>query len=77
MLINLKEETAYNLDVGYRFKTDWLRAEFDLFHNRANDYIYQQRDGEFVNGSDVPRMPPLRYGFQLDYNWDKLSNICV
>ncbi|MDD2737618.1 MAG: TonB-dependent receptor [Methylomonas lenta] len=129
--INLKEETAYNLDVGYRFKTDWLRAEFDLFHNWANDYIYQQRDGEFVdedgnpcvvdcvpvltsdqanaifkgyeakliipmmenhyglldltlfsdytrgefvNGSNVPRMPPLRYGFQLDYNWDKLSS---
>jgi iron complex outermembrane recepter protein len=129
--INLKEETAYNLDVGYRFKTDWLRAEFDLFHNWANDYIYQQRDGEFVdqdgnpcvvdcvpvltsdqanaifkgyeakliipmmenhyglldltlfsdytrgefvNGSNVPRMPPLRYGFQLDHNWDKLSS---
>lgn len=128
--INLKEETAYNLDVGYRFKADWLRAEFDLFHNWAGNYIYQQRDGfvdvdgnpcvadcvpvlrsdqanaifkgyeaklimpmmenhyglldltlfsdytrgEFVNGSDVPRMPPLRYGFQLDYNLDKLSS---
>ncbi|MGZ5056189.1 MAG: TonB-dependent receptor, partial [Methylobacter sp.] len=23
--------------------------------------------GQFVNGSDVPRMPPLRFGFQLDY----------
>ncbi len=128
--IKLKEETAYNLDLGYRFKTDWLRAEFDLFHNWAADYIYQQRAGEFVdedgnpcvvdcvpvlssdqadaifkgyeakliaplmdnhaglleltlfsdytrgefvNGGDVPRMPPLRYGFQLDYNRDKLS----
>ncbi|MGZ4958741.1 MAG: TonB-dependent receptor domain-containing protein, partial [Methylomonas sp.] len=30
--------------------------------------------GEFVNGSDVPRMPPLRYGLQLDYNKDKLSS---
>ncbi len=129
--INLKEETSYNLDLGYRFKTDWLRAEFDLFHNWASDYIYQQRSGEFVdengdpcavdckpvvissqqdaifkgyeakliaplmenhyglveltlfsdytrgqfvNGGDVPRMPPLRYGFQLDYNRDKLSS---
>lgn len=129
--INLKEETAYNLDLGYRFKTNWLRAEFDLFHNWASDYIYQQRGGEFVdeegnpcvadcvpvlnsaqadaifkgyeaklifpmmenryglldltlfsdytrgefaNGQDVPRMPPLRYGFQLDYNQDKLSS---
>ncbi len=24
--------------------------------------------GEFVDGYDVPRMPPLRYGFQLDYS---------
>jgi len=23
--------------------------------------------GEFTSGGDVPRMPPLRYGFQLDY----------
>lgn len=129
--VNLKEETSYNLDLGYRFKSDWLRAEFDLFHNWAGDYIFQQRSGEFVdeegnpctvdckpvlvsgqqdaifkgyeaklifpvmenryglldltlfsdytrgefvNGSDVPRMPPLRYGLQLDYNQDKLSS---
>lgn len=127
----LKEETSYNLDLGYRFKTDWLRAEFDLFHNWASDYITQQRNGEFVdddgnpcvadcvpvvisgqqdaifkgyeaklivpmmenhhdlleltlfsdytrgefvNRGDVPRMPPLRYGLQLDYNRDKLSS---
>ena len=131
--LGLKEETSYNLDLGYRFRTDWLRAEFDLFHNWASDYIYQQRSGdyvdedgsdacapdctipvvisgqndaifkgyeakliaplmenhyglveltlfsdytrgEFVNGGDVPRMPPLRYGFQLDYNQNKLSS---
>ncbi len=128
--LNLKEETSYNLDLGYRFKSDWLRAEFDLFHNWASDYIYQHRSGDFVdengdtcatdcvpvlhsaqtdaifkgyeaklifpmmenhyglldltlfsdytrgqfvNGGDVPRMPPLRYGLQLDYNQDKLS----
>lgn len=128
--LGLKEETSYNLDLGYRFKTDWLRAEFDLFHNWASDYIFQQRNGEFVdqdgnpcladcvplvisgqgdaifkgyeaklivpmmendaglldltlfsdytrgefvNGGDVPRMPPLRYGLQLDYAKDKLS----
>lgn len=129
--IGLKEETSYNLDLGYRFKSDWLRAEFDLFHNWVSDYIYQQRSGqsvdqdgnpclaacvpllvssqnqaifkgyeaklifpmmenhyglldltlfsdytrgEFANGSDVPRMPPLRYGLQLDYAKDKLSS---
>ncbi|CAA9890959.1 TonB-dependent receptor [Candidatus Methylobacter favarea] len=129
--IDLKEETAYNLDLGYRFKSDWLRAEFDLFHNWASDYISQQRSGEFVDedgnpciadcvpvlisnqrnaifkgfeakltfpvmenhyglldltlfsdytrgefkdGRDVPRMPPLRYGLQLDYARDDFSS---
>ncbi len=129
--VNLKEETSYNLDLGYRFQSDWLRTEFDLFHNWAVDYIAQQRSGEFVdedgnpcvvdcvplltttqndavfkgyeaklifpmmenrhgildltlfsdytrgefvNGGDVPRMPPLRYGLQLDYSRDKLSS---
>lgn len=129
--INLKEETAYNLDLGYRFKSKWLRAEFDLFHNWAVDYIAQQRSGQFVdtdgnpcvvdciplvgytqnnaifkgyeaklifpmmenhygfldltlfsdytrgqfeNGSDVPRMPPLRYGLQLDYGKNDLTS---
>lgn len=129
--INLKEETAYNLDLGYRFKSTWMRAEFDLFHNWASNYIAQQRSGQFVdedgnpcvvdciplvgttqndaifkgyeaklifpmmenhygfldltlfsdytrgefdNGSDVPRMPPLRYGLQLDYGKDDITS---
>lgn len=129
--INLKEETSYNLDLGYRFKSKWLRAEFDLFHNWASNYIVQQRSGQFVdedgnpcvvdcvplvgttqndaifkgyeaklifsvmenhygfldltlfsdytrgefrNGSDVPRMPPLRYGLQLDYGKGDLTS---
>lgn len=131
---NLTEETSYNLDLGYRFNSDWLRAELDVFHNWASDYIYQRRTGEFLNeeghadecdttycvpvlqssqndavfkgyeaklilpmmenhhglleltlfsdytrgefksGDDVPRMPPLRYGLQLDYHKDKLAS---
>jgi iron complex outermembrane receptor protein len=129
--LGLKEETAYNLDLGYRFRSDWLRAEFDWFHNWAGDYIYQQRSGAFVDedgnpcvvgcvpllnsrqkdavfkgyeaklifplmenhyglldlilfsdytrgqfqdGGNVPRMPPLRYGLQLDHSKGKLSS---
>lgn len=45
---NLQMETSYNLDLGYKYKTDWVRAELDIFNNWANDYIYQQRTGEFV-----------------------------
>lgn len=131
---SLKEETSYNLDLGYRFRSDWMRAELDLFHNWASDYIYQRRTGEFLDeeghsehcddsycvpvlqssqadaifkgyeaklifpmmenrhglleltlfsdytrgefksGGDVPRMPPLRYGLQLDYTKEQLSS---
>ena len=142
----LQMETSYNLDLGYKFKTDWMRAELDLFNNWANNYIYQQRTGDFVppgftptsgdlpltnaacqlkspngactpvtgsrqadaifrgyesklvfpvmenrygivdltlfsdytrgafvNGGDVPRMPPLRFGFQWDYSKQQWS----
>jgi iron complex outermembrane receptor protein len=29
--------------------------------------------GYFVQGGNVPRMPPLRYGFQLDYEYQQFS----
>ena len=130
---NLQKEISYNLDLGYRFNADWMTAEFNLFHNWVNDYIYQQQAnyvfneslpapgfeaicsgppgaclpvlqssqanaifrgfeaktvfplmqnhygaldltlfgdytrGSFEQGSNVPRMPPLRYGLQLSY----------
>lgn len=127
---NLKTETSYNLDLGYRFQANWISAELNLFQNWVNDYIFQQQTGgvfnedlgefqarcsspgacfpvvksrqadatfkgfegnvkvplmenrygvvdltlfsdftrgEFVAGGNVPRMPPLRYGFQLAY----------
>ena len=51
---NLQMETSYNLDLGYKFKTDWVRAELDLFNNWANNYIYQQRTGDFVPPRFIP-----------------------
>jgi len=29
--------------------------------------------GRFDRGGDVPRMPPLRYGFQVDYGFERLT----
>ncbi len=127
---DLEKENSYNIDLGYRFNADWMRAEVDLFHNWAEHYIFFNRTGEFVtkdgdacteghcvpvllsqqadatfmgyesrlvfpvmenryglveftlfsdftrgqftSGGDVPRMPPLRFGFQMDHflgNW--------
>lgn len=128
----LQEENSYNLDLGYRFNTDWMRAEIDLFHNWADNYIFFGRNGEFVDeegeacatgdcfpvllsqqadatfmgyesklvfpvmenhyglveltlfsdftrgqftsSGDVPRMPPLRFGFQIDHFLGDWSN---
>ncbi len=143
---SLHMETSYNLDLGYKFKTHGVKGELDLFNNWANDYIYQQRTGnfvtpnfeatvnsqtlsseqcqavsptapctavtgsmqadaifrgyeskltfpimenrhgmvdltlfsdytrgQFVNGGNVPHLPPLRFGFQWDYSQEQWS----
>ena len=139
---NLNMETSFNLELGYTFKQDWVNAQFNLFNNWINDYIYAQYTGEIfgheegVHGEEeggeghdhggelpilqieqanatfkgfeanvmfplmenhyglldltlfgdytrgqllnagngnVPFMPPLRYGLQLDYAKDKWS----
>lgn len=51
---NIEMETSYNFDVGYKFKSDWMRAEIDLYNNWFNNYIYQQRTGEFVTPGFEP-----------------------
>jgi iron complex outermembrane receptor protein len=45
---NLNEEVSNNFDVSYRFETDKLRGEFNVYLNQFNDYIY----GEVVSGND-------------------------
>lgn len=130
--LHLQEESSYNLDFGYHFTSKGIRAQVDVFHNWANDYIHQARTGEFLNeegedncdfgcvpvlqstqkdalfkgyeakltftlmenhqgdldltlfsdytrgefasGGDVPRMPPLRYGFEVDYGKNDWSS---
>ena len=117
---NLKKETSYNIDLGYKLNSKKVAVEIDLFHNWVKDYIFTQRTGGTVGGDpeviyqqgaatfmgyeaqfifhawknasqdvditlfsdytraqlnnegDVPQIPPLRWGFQLDHrygNW--------
>ncbi len=46
---NLNKELSNNLDLGYRYNTDWMTAELNLFHNWVSDYIFQQRTGSVFN----------------------------
>lgn len=55
----LGKELSNNLDLGYRFNSDWMTAEISLFHNWASDYIYQQRSsGLLFNAADDSFVTP-------------------
>ncbi len=56
---NLRKEISYNLDLGYKFNTDWMTSEFNLFHNWVNDYIYQQQASYLFNESTELPEPGL------------------
>ena len=43
---NLNMESSFNLELGYTFKQDWVNAQFNLFNNWVNDYIYSQYTGD-------------------------------
>jgi iron complex outermembrane receptor protein len=46
---DLGKEFSNNLDVGYRFNSDWMSAELNVFHNWVSNYIYQQRADYLFN----------------------------
>jgi iron complex outermembrane recepter protein len=55
----LTKELSNNLDLAYRFTGDWMTADFNLFHNWASDYIYQQRSSsELFNEADGSFIAP-------------------
>lgn len=47
-------------------KNDFGALDLSLFGDYTRGY--------FTHGGNVPRMPPLRYGFQLDYEYKNLSS---
>ena len=57
---------GYEADVGIPLAdTTWGAMDLLLF----SDYVR----GQFSHAGDVPRQPPLRFGFQLDYHKDEWS----
>jgi len=132
----LKQERFDNVDAGIAWTTPWALIDLHYFHNRAQDFIYQQNTGFFFDtdeklirincvkleeclpvqryrqeharfygyeleiksqafaagrgavtatlfsdyvrgrlrgGQDIPRMPPLRVGFRLEYGQQSWS----
>ena len=55
----LGKELSNNLDLGYRYNSDWMTAEISLFHNWVSDYIYQQRSSDLLfNAADDSFVSP-------------------
>jgi iron complex outermembrane receptor protein len=74
---NLGNETAYNLDLGYKFRSDRVTLELDLFHNWANDYITQQRTGSFVAGEPevlTQQANAIFMGYEAKLNFSLMNN---
>lgn len=46
---NLGKEFSNNLDLGYRFNSNWMTAQVNVFHNWVSNYIYQQRADYLYN----------------------------
>lgn len=47
---NLSKEFSNNLDLGYRFNSDWMTVQANVFHNWVSNYIYQQRADYLFQG---------------------------
>ncbi len=47
---NLRKESSNNLDFGYKFISDLVTFQLDLFYNWVKDYIFLQRTGALVLG---------------------------
>lgn len=41
----VKKEVSGNLDITYRIQTDDLQANFSVFYNQIDDYLFQQNTG--------------------------------
>lgn len=55
----LSKELSNNLDFGYRFNSEWMTAEINLFHNWVSNYVYQQRSSELLfNAADGDFVTP-------------------
>lgn len=74
---DLGNETSYNLDLGYKFISDRVTLELDLFHNWTNDYITQQRTGAFVDSEPevlTQQANAIFMGYEAKLNFSLMNN---
>ena len=60
----LKPESALNMELGIRARSEWLRAELSVYHNRLNDLIVRIREGsDSIAGYPVYRKENVQKGY--------------
>ncbi len=76
---NLKEETANNFDIGLRYNSDAISASVAVFHNRVDDFIYQEllEEDHAEEEEHEHELPILSFsqqdavfeGVEAEFNW--------
>ncbi|WP_251358605.1 TonB-dependent receptor [Kangiella sp. TOML190] len=75
----LDKETANNWDIGLRFHTEEIHASLAVFHNRVDDFIYQQlvEEDHSADPDHEHELPILQFsqkdavfeGVELEVDW--------
>lgn len=90
---SVDKEISNNLDITYRIQTDNLQANFSVFYNQIDNYLFQQNTGlEYhdheveEDGHDEEEGTPVYafnqqdtvlYGFEADVDWHLNENLRV
>lgn len=60
----LKPESALNMELGVRARSEWMQAELSVYHNRLNDLIVRIREGsDSIAGYPVYRKENVQKGY--------------
>ena len=72
--VDLREETAFNKDIGVRWQGEELSASATYYHNKINDYIFQIDTGLVAADAPLPifqvvQADALLQGVELELDW--------
>tara|TARA_R110002153_G_scaffold13997_2_gene51456 strand:- start:1786 stop:3966 length:2181 start_codon:yes stop_codon:yes gene_type:complete len=90
---SVDKEISNNLDITYRIQTDNLQANFSVFYNQIDNYLFQQNTGLEYHDHEVEeeghdeeegtpvyafnQQDTVLYGFEADVDWHLNENLRV
>ena len=70
--IDLKHETANNLDIGLKYRSENIRFDAALFYNQLDDYIFLKNTGTFFEETPIfqySQQNTTFMGYELDFEY--------